>query len=42
MEIADKRRAILTTDLDLYLAACARGISAVNFNHIREPSTLRV
>lgn len=42
MAIADKSRAILTTDLDLYHAACARGLSAVNFNHIREQFSLRI
>ena len=29
-------RYLLTTDLDLYLAALSRGQQAENFNHIRE------
>lgn len=36
LEITGKSCAILTTDLKLYLAALSRGLSAVNFNHLRE------
>jgi hypothetical protein len=32
---------LLTSDLDLYLAALGRGLSATNFSHLREMSTLR-
>ena len=35
LDITDKSRFLLTTDLDLYLAALHRGESAFNFNHIR-------
>jgi hypothetical protein len=35
IEIADTSRSILTTDLDLYLSALMRGVSAINFNHLR-------
>lgn len=36
LQITNKSRALLTTDLDLYLSALSRGLSAVNFNHLRE------
>jgi hypothetical protein len=35
MEVSQAPRSLLTTDLDLYLAALDRGLAAVNFNHIR-------
>lgn len=35
MEIATNSRSILTTDLDLYLSALERGVSAINLNHLR-------
>ncbi|MFZ5450700.1 MAG: PIN domain-containing protein [Thermodesulfobacteriota bacterium] len=38
LEITNESRSILTTDLDLYLSALSRGLSAVNFNHLRELS----
>jgi len=31
-----ERRSLLTTDLELYLAAQYNGLSAVNFNHLRD------
>jgi hypothetical protein len=33
--MSQEPRALLTTDLSLYLAALERGVSAVNFNHLR-------
>lgn len=42
LEIASKSRSLLTTDLDLYIAALNRGVSAVNFNHLREQFSLKV
>lgn len=39
MELSNESRLILTTDLDLYLAAQKRGVSAINFNHLRQPLT---
>ena len=38
MEISSQSRSLLTTDLDLYLSALRRGISAINFNHLRDLS----
>lgn len=35
LEVSQETRALLTTDLNLYLAALQRGFSAVNFNHLR-------
>jgi len=35
LELADRSHTLLTADLDLYLAALARGFSAENFNHYR-------
>lgn len=35
IEISDPSRSILTTDLDLYLSAQRRGVSAINVNHLR-------
>ncbi len=35
IEACDTSRTILTTDLDLYLSALKRGVSAINFNHLR-------
>ena len=35
LEVTRDARSLLTTDLDLYLSALARGSSAVNFNHLR-------
>ena len=40
LEIASESRSLLTTDLDLYLSASKRGVSAINFNHLREGVTL--
>ncbi len=36
LEISHDSRSLITTDLDLYLAAVGRGLPAVNFNHLRE------
>lgn len=36
IEAASTEIAVLTTDLDLYLAVKAQGASAVNFNHLRD------
>ena len=36
LEAMSAEAALLTTDLDLYLAASAAGASAVNFNHLRD------
>jgi hypothetical protein len=36
MEISKKNMVILSVDLDLYLAACAAGYEAINFNHVRD------
>lgn len=36
VEASTDEVAILTTDLDLYLAALAKGSPAVNFNHLRD------
>lgn len=36
LEAADDESTLLTTDLDLYLAAQATSIPAINFNHIRD------
>ena len=41
LEITNKSKSLLTTDLDLYIAALNRGVSAVNFNHLRELSSLK-
>lgn len=35
LEIAGKDRPLITTDLDLYLAAVGNGDGAINFNHLR-------
>ena len=35
LELASKKSMILTTDLDLYLAALKAGYQATNFNHLR-------
>jgi predicted nucleic acid-binding protein len=36
IEVASQEAAILTTDLNLYLAAQAAGTPAINFNHMRD------
>jgi len=36
LDVTGESRSILTVDLELYLAALNRNISAVNFNHLRE------
>lgn len=36
IEISGEFRSLLTTDLDLYLSAIKRGVSAINFNHLRD------
>jgi hypothetical protein len=36
VEASSEEVAILTTDLDLYLAALSKGSPALNFNHIRD------
>lgn len=36
LEVVRDTRSLLTTDLDLYLSAVARGRVALNFNHLRE------
>lgn len=36
VEASTEEVAILTTDLDLYLAAIAKGSPAMNFNHLRD------
>lgn len=36
MEASSQEAAVLTTDLNLYLAAIAKGSPAVNFNHLRD------
>ena len=38
LHLASESRSLLTTDLDLYLSALSKGLSAVNFNHLRELS----
>lgn len=36
LEVAGEGHTLLTADLNLYVAAAARGFKAVNFNHYRE------
>lgn len=36
VEVSTDKVAILTTDLNLFLAATAKGTPAINFNHIRD------
>ena len=36
VELSSPSVTVLTTDLDLYLAIAARGLSAINFNHLRD------
>lgn len=36
LEVATKNVTLLTTDFDLYNAAMANGIKALNFNHLRD------
>jgi len=36
LEVADEDAEILTVDVMLYTAALKRGLSATNFNHLRE------
>ena len=36
LEAASKEASLLTTDLDLYVAALATGTPAYNFNHLRD------
>lgn len=36
LEVGETGTTLITTDLDLYIAASKAGIEAVNFNHIRE------
>lgn len=36
LDVASEAHTLLTADLDLYIAAAARGFKAVNFNHYRE------
>jgi hypothetical protein len=38
LQITNEPRTLLTTDLALYLSALSRGLSAWNFNHLREES----
>jgi len=35
-EVSKKNMVILSVDLDLYIAACAAGYEAINFNHVRD------
>jgi hypothetical protein len=41
LETLDSGLPLLTVDLGLYLAACARGATATNFNHLRQHQLLR-
>jgi len=41
IELGSGGRSLLTTDLDLYISALSHGISAINFHHLREQTTLK-